>query len=110
MGALTQLYAGTAPEAARGANGQVRSCCPPLPPPPFPSVLRVYADGFSVLFCLHSGFSLFRVCVCVWFGWVFWVGQYFIPWARVGEARADTRDPEVGRRLWEWMEEQVKGF
>ncbi|KAI6121324.1 hypothetical protein F5141DRAFT_1258230 [Pisolithus sp. B1] len=34
-------------------------------------------------------------------------GQYFIPWARVGEPRADTQDPHIGKELWSYMEEQV---
>ncbi|KZT54673.1 NAD(P)-binding protein [Calocera cornea HHB12733] len=54
LGAVTQLYAGTAPEAA-SLNG-----------------------------------------------------QYLIPWARVGKARADTEDPVTGKALWEWIEEQGK--
>lgn len=35
-------------------------------------------------------------------------GKYFIPWARVGEPRADTQDPKTGQELWDWCEEQVK--
>ncbi|EIW80515.1 NAD(P)-binding protein [Coniophora puteana RWD-64-598 SS2] len=35
-------------------------------------------------------------------------GQYLIPWARVGRSRTDTRDPVVGARLWQWLEEQVR--
>ncbi|KAI0920757.1 hypothetical protein AcW1_005064 [Taiwanofungus camphoratus] len=35
-------------------------------------------------------------------------GKYCIPWARVGIARAETDDPELGRRLWAWLEDQVK--
>ncbi|KAI0710962.1 NAD(P)-binding protein [Earliella scabrosa] len=35
-------------------------------------------------------------------------GQYLIPWARVGKAKRETEDPEVGRRLWEWLEDVVK--
>jgi len=54
FGALTQLYAGTMPEAA-GLNG-----------------------------------------------------KYLIPWARVGKPLEATRDPELGERLWNWLEEQVK--
>ncbi|PCH39965.1 NAD(P)-binding protein [Wolfiporia cocos MD-104 SS10] len=52
-GALTQLYAGTAPEAAK-MNG-----------------------------------------------------KYLIPWARVSEARADAVEPPTGKKLWEWMKEQM---
>ncbi|KAG8705883.1 hypothetical protein FRC08_001395 [Ceratobasidium sp. 394] len=53
-GALTQLYAGTAPEG----------------------------DKFS--------------------------GQYLTPWARLSKSRTDTHDEEAGRKLWAWLEEQVK--
>lgn len=34
--------------------------------------------------------------------------QFLIPWARVGECRAEAYDPEVGRRLWEYLEEETK--
>ncbi|KIK97831.1 hypothetical protein PAXRUDRAFT_9936, partial [Paxillus rubicundulus Ve08.2h10] len=34
-------------------------------------------------------------------------GQYLIPWARVGTPRADTQDPQLGKELWTWLEEQV---
>ncbi|KAG9104004.1 hypothetical protein FRC06_006268 [Ceratobasidium sp. 370] len=55
-GALTQLYAGTAPEGNK-FSGQAR---------------------------------------------------YLIPWAKLSKSRADTRDEEAGRKLWAWLEEQVK--
>jgi len=32
-------------------------------------------------------------------------GEYLIPWARVGKPRSN--DPELGRELWTWFEEQV---
>ncbi|EGO20774.1 hypothetical protein SERLADRAFT_417889 [Serpula lacrymans var. lacrymans S7.9] len=35
-------------------------------------------------------------------------GQYLIPWARVGTPLAGTQDPELGRALWSWLEEQVQ--
>lgn len=35
-------------------------------------------------------------------------GQYLIPWARVGRAAGKGRDPKLGRKLWEYMEEQVR--
>ncbi|KAI5116375.1 hypothetical protein M0805_003529 [Coniferiporia weirii] len=35
-------------------------------------------------------------------------GKYLFPWARLGEPRKDTQDPETGVKLWEWLEEQVK--
>jgi retinol dehydrogenase-12 len=34
-------------------------------------------------------------------------GQYLVPWARVGTPRADTQDPQLGKELWAWLEEQV---
>ncbi|KAG8680412.1 hypothetical protein FRC09_018264, partial [Ceratobasidium sp. 395] len=70
-GALTQLYAGTAPEGAQ-LSGKVR-------------FLRLtnWDDAFDV-------------------------SQHLIPWARVDKARADTLDEEAGRKLWSWLEEQVK--
>ncbi|KAG5719733.1 hypothetical protein E4T56_gene18524 [Termitomyces sp. T112] len=34
-------------------------------------------------------------------------GKYLIPWARVGKALPATQDPELGKQLWEWAEEQV---
>jgi len=52
-GALTQLYAGTAPDAAKLG------------------------------------------------------GQYLVPWARIGTPRAGTQDPQLGKELWVWLEEQV---
>ncbi|KAJ7321631.1 NAD-P-binding protein [Mycena albidolilacea] len=35
-------------------------------------------------------------------------GKYLIPWARVGKAHKGTDDPEVGKKLWEWLDAQVK--
>ncbi|KAF8601568.1 NAD(P)-binding protein [Ceratobasidium sp. AG-I] len=35
-------------------------------------------------------------------------GQYLIPWAKLSKSRADTRDEAAGKKLWEWLEEQVK--
>ncbi len=37
-------------------------------------------------------------------------GQYFIPWARRGKANKIAADPELGARLWEWCEAQVKDY
>lgn len=34
--------------------------------------------------------------------------KYLIPWARLGELRADTQDLKTGVDLWEWCEEQVR--
>lgn len=35
--------------------------------------------------------------------------QYMIPWARLGEAKKETNDPEIAKELWAWLESQVKG-
>ncbi|KAK1221968.1 short-chain alcohol dehydrogenase [Marasmius sp. AFHP31] len=35
-------------------------------------------------------------------------GQYFVPWARKAEPNPTSEDPAQGKRLWEWLEEQVK--
>ncbi|EGN94781.1 hypothetical protein SERLA73DRAFT_96138 [Serpula lacrymans var. lacrymans S7.3] len=35
-------------------------------------------------------------------------GKYLIPWARIGKPRANTQDPQLGRKLWEWLEGQVQ--
>ncbi|KAF8231776.1 NAD(P)-binding protein [Tricholoma matsutake] len=37
-------------------------------------------------------------------------GKYLVPWARLGRAHAGTQDPELGKRLWEWAEEQVENI
>ncbi|KAF8871709.1 hypothetical protein CPB85DRAFT_1379041 [Mucidula mucida] len=37
-------------------------------------------------------------------------GKYMIPWARVGESRSGTTEPEICRKLWDWMDEQVKAY
>ncbi|KAJ7819388.1 hypothetical protein B0H14DRAFT_1357179 [Mycena olivaceomarginata] len=34
-------------------------------------------------------------------------GKYLIPWARVGKANPIALDPETGKALWTWLEEQV---
>jgi retinol dehydrogenase 12 len=33
--------------------------------------------------------------------------QFFIPWARLAYLRAEPRDPQLGKELWNWLEEQV---
>ncbi|KAH9949537.1 hypothetical protein B0H21DRAFT_728453 [Amylocystis lapponica] len=35
-------------------------------------------------------------------------GEFLIPWARVGKCRKEAYDEEIGKRLWSWLEEQVK--
>ncbi|KAI0662127.1 NAD(P)-binding protein [Cubamyces menziesii] len=37
-------------------------------------------------------------------------GEFLIPWARLGKCRPEAYDPEIGKRLWEWLDEQVKTF
>lgn len=36
-------------------------------------------------------------------------GQFLIPWARLGKCRPEAYDDEIGERLWNWLQEQVKG-
>jgi len=35
-------------------------------------------------------------------------GAWFVPWARIGPMPKEAKDPEVGKRLWDWIEEQRK--
>ncbi|TFK40855.1 NAD(P)-binding protein [Crucibulum laeve] len=35
-------------------------------------------------------------------------GEYLFPWARMGAARVETKDPQIGKALWQWFEEQVQ--
>ncbi|KAF7789133.1 hypothetical protein EIP86_000068 [Pleurotus ostreatoroseus] len=35
-------------------------------------------------------------------------GDFLIPWARFGRCREEAYDPQVGERLWNWLQEQVK--
>ncbi|KAG2346702.1 NAD(P)-binding protein [Suillus weaverae] len=35
-------------------------------------------------------------------------GKYLVPWARVRPPRQETQDPQLGKALWDWLEEQVK--
>ncbi|ELU40588.1 short chain dehydrogenase domain-containing protein [Rhizoctonia solani AG-1 IA] len=35
-------------------------------------------------------------------------GKFPIPWARVGDAGANSHDEELAEKLWDWLEEQVK--
>ncbi|KZO92779.1 NAD-binding protein [Calocera viscosa TUFC12733] len=37
-------------------------------------------------------------------------GGYFVPWARRSSARSDTRDDAAGKRLWEYIEREVKSM
>jgi len=36
-------------------------------------------------------------------------GKFLIPWARWGDPGAQGKDEAAAERLWDWMEEQVKG-
>jgi len=35
-------------------------------------------------------------------------GKYLIPWAREGEARPETQDPQLGEKLWAWLETETE--
>ncbi|KAK8915605.1 putative oxidoreductase [Metarhizium anisopliae] len=37
-------------------------------------------------------------------------GMFIAPWGRLVNARKDLFDPELGKRYWEWTEEQVKPY
>ncbi|KAI9437374.1 NAD(P)-binding protein [Lactarius psammicola] len=37
-------------------------------------------------------------------------GKFFIPWARVGEPNKAALDPQVGERLWSWLEDETKKY
>ena len=37
-------------------------------------------------------------------------GKFFIPWARLGEPNKAALDPQVGERLWSWLEEETKKY
>ena len=34
--------------------------------------------------------------------------QYLVPWARLGTAKEETQDARLGKKLWAWMEAQVR--
>jgi retinol dehydrogenase-12 len=34
--------------------------------------------------------------------------QYLVPWARIGVARKETQNVENAKKLWDWLEDQVK--
>lgn len=36
--------------------------------------------------------------------------QYLVPWARLGVVKKVTQDPELGKELWTWLEEQTQGI
>ena len=36
--------------------------------------------------------------------------QFMIPWARVGRCHPEVYDDEVGTKLWDWLEGEVKAF
>jgi len=71
-------------------------------PPFLRSILNqtiLYDTPFGALTQLYAG----TVPEAVGLG-----GKYLIPWARVGTPLKETQDPELGKKLWDWLEEQVK--
>jgi len=36
-------------------------------------------------------------------------GTYFIPWARKGKAKKGAQDITLALKLWDFLEEEVKG-
>ncbi|KAH9025102.1 NAD(P)-binding protein [Lactarius pseudohatsudake] len=37
-------------------------------------------------------------------------GKFFIPWARLSEPNKAALDPQVGERLWSWLEDETKKY
>ena len=37
-------------------------------------------------------------------------GKFFIPWARIGEPNKAALDPQVGEKLWTWLEDEMKKY
>ncbi|KAI0302872.1 NAD(P)-binding protein [Multifurca ochricompacta] len=37
-------------------------------------------------------------------------GHFFIPWARSGKPHPDAEDPQIGEKLWTWLEEETKKY
>jgi len=35
-------------------------------------------------------------------------GEYLIPWARLGRCREEAYDPELGQKLWDWLEQETQ--
>lgn len=47
------------------------------------------------------------ICFVVWMMLMVLL-QFLIPWARLGRCREEAYDEELGKKLWNWLEEQVK--
>ncbi|KDQ11790.1 hypothetical protein BOTBODRAFT_35039 [Botryobasidium botryosum FD-172 SS1] len=58
-----------------------------------------YNGKVAVAFVVHTHTPVYRRTI----------PQYLIPWARVGEIPKGADDPALAKRLWEWLEEQVRG-
>ncbi|KAH9046336.1 NAD(P)-binding protein [Lactarius deliciosus] len=37
-------------------------------------------------------------------------GKFFIPWARLGEPNKAALEPQIGERLWSWLENETKRY
>ena len=37
-------------------------------------------------------------------------GKFFIPWARPGEPNKAALDPQIGERLWTWLENETNKY
>ncbi|KAJ6576413.1 hypothetical protein DFH09DRAFT_1149262 [Mycena vulgaris] len=62
-------------------------------------ILQIYPPSWGALPQLFAGTSPEGVD---------FNGKFIIPWGRLGPARKDTADPNLGKELWTWLEEQVK--
>ncbi|KZV84163.1 NAD(P)-binding protein [Exidia glandulosa HHB12029] len=59
-----------------------------LYPPPFGAITQLYAGTAP------EGASM--------------GGQFLVPWARIGPTSVEASDADLARRLWDWLEEQVR--
>lgn len=59
----------------------------------------LYHVSYGVLTQLYAGTSREAATLS---------GQHLVPWARVGNCRSDTQDPQLGKELWTYLEEQVE--
>ncbi|TFY83957.1 hypothetical protein EWM64_g63 [Hericium alpestre] len=71
---------------------------------PFSALLEravLYDVSFGVISQLYAGTAKEALTLN---------GQYLVPWARQSRPADDATDPKLMKKLWDWCEEQVKGF
>ena len=83
----------------------------------FPQQAVCYDVSYGALTQLYAGTTAEavnlngKVCPMIFYfdrDWAVQWCQYLIPWARLGESAPVARDSELGKKLWTWLEEQVK--